>query len=141
MNILVESLALKGKTNIMTYFIDIPEFIIRCVYIGTVINYIPVFNSKLRFETVKILHRIITRLDGSIFGMICTVMSGPYHLLRHTAWPGKALLSCELLVIPAAAAAGTGYSYITKCTQNTHITEITHGRPLCALALRVPVFF
>ena len=56
MNILVESLALKGKTNIMTYFIDIPEFIIRCVYIRTIINYIPVFDSKLRFEAIKILH-------------------------------------------------------------------------------------
>jgi hypothetical protein len=56
MNILVESLALKGKTDIMTYFIDIPKFIIRCVYIRTVINYIPVFDSKLRFETVKIMH-------------------------------------------------------------------------------------
>ncbi len=49
--------------------------------------------------------------------MICTVMGGLYHLLCHTAWPGKALLSCELLVIPAAAAAGT-----QNVSQNVHKT-------------------
>jgi hypothetical protein len=45
-------------------------------------------------------------------------------MMYRTAYTGKELLSCELLAIPAAAAAGI----TIKCTQNTGTTEITHSR-------------
>jgi hypothetical protein len=53
--------------------------------------------------------------------MICTVMVGLYHLLCHTAWQGTAELR-------ASGNRSCWYSYIIKCTQNTHITQITQGR-------------
>jgi hypothetical protein len=63
--------------------------------------------------------------------MICSVMVPP-DIVHRTACPFKKLSSCELLTIPASAAAG---SYITKCTQNTNMTEITQGRLRPALHL------
>ncbi len=54
-------------------------------------------------------HRgVLPSLAGERGGgaMICTVIGGPYSLpmMYRTACPGKDLLSCKLLAIPAAAA-------------------------------------
>jgi hypothetical protein len=56
------------------------------------------------------------------------VMDGTYQLTCCTVPPALAreLLSCELLVILAAAAAG--FFYQLYSTQNTDINEITHSR-------------
>jgi hypothetical protein len=64
--------------------------------------------------------------------MICSVMGGPlYHLPCHTVPPALVggVLICELLLIPAAAAAAA----VAKCTRNTDITESTPGKQWPAL--------
>jgi hypothetical protein len=53
--------------------------------------------------------------------LYCDGRAVPPALTDCTACPGRGLLSCEFLAIPAAI----GIS--KQCTQNTHINEITHG--------------